>query len=552
MNHSTKKRNPASLTETARKVYSGVVNFFTCVIIVIFPLYYENYYYNILMAKYRFYWMTILAMIAVCLILGIAFLFIDKMEFDGANGRRFFARFKPSKMKNQPLTYKAVMLFWVFAALATVLSDYRYEAFWGNEGRYSGLFLISLYVLSVFIIGKLGRFRKWHLELLLLSGLLVCLFGISDYFHMDILGWKQGIADRDADIFVSFIGNVNTYTAYVGMIMAVACGLFVTEKNPIRMIYHYGIVVVSFFAMVTGQSDNAYLALGALFIFLPFVVFKSWKGVGRYAILAATFFTTIDCVKEMNDKMADRVIGFHGIFDYLANYEKLKLLVIIMWILAAVLVVSSYVISKNSGKKQIGKWLRILWSVVLVAALLCIIYVCYDANFGSHSDKYEALSRYLIFNDDWGSSRGYCWRIGWETYMDQPLVHKLFGFGPDTYGILTWDYRSEALSLYGEFYESAHNEYLQYLVTMGPVALLFYLLFLGSGIKRLYQRIEDTPWILAPALAVLCYVTQAVVNINLPIATPVMWTLMAVGLAVDKQYNCHIKESSNYFPNHEK
>lgn len=542
MNGSEGKKNSANLAKTAENVYSGVVCFFTCVILAAFPLYYENYYFNILKAKYRFYWITIISMAAVCLVLGLVFLFVDQVEYGGENRRRFFRRFKPSQFKKQPLVYKALLLFWAFAVLSTVFSDYRYESFWGNEGRYSGLFLISLYVLGVFIIGKLGKFHKWHLELFLFSGLLVCMFGISDYFHMDILGWKRGIADRDADIFVSFIGNVNTYTAYVGMIMAVACGLFVAEKNPVRMLYHYSIVVISFFAIITGQSDNAYLALGALFAFLPFIMFRSWSGVCRYVILTATFFTTIDCVKEVNDKMAEKVIGFHGIFDYLTKYERLKLFVILMWGLAMVLVVSHYAISKKNGENRIGKWLRILWFIFLMAAIVSALYIFYDANFGGHPERYENLSRYLIFNDDWGSSRGYCWRIGWETYMNQPLIHKLFGFGPDTYGILTWDYRNEALALYGEFYESAHNEYLQYLVTMGPIALGFYLLFIGGGLRLMYQRIKDTPWILAPALAVLCYVTQAVVNINLPIATPVMWTLMAMGVAIFKQYDCHNAE----------
>ena len=40
------------------------------------------------------------------------------------------------------------------------------------------------------------------------------------------------------------------------------------------------------------------------------------------------------------------------------------------------------------------------------------------------------------------------------------------------------------------------------------------------------------PGLIACAFAALCYGAQAFVNINLPIATPVMWTLVMAGLAV--------------------
>jgi len=76
-------------------------------------------------------------------------------------------------------------------------------------------------------------------------------------------------------------------------------------------------------------------------------------------------------------------------------------------------------------------------------------------------------------------------------------------------GILTWDYRQEALDLHGVFYESAHNEYLQYLVTMGPFTVAAYVLFLISSCVRMLRGYRKSPWILAPFMAVACYGVQA-------------------------------------------
>lgn len=530
----TEGKESTVLSEVAGKVFSRVIVVFTCIILVVFPLYYENYYFNILKAKYKFYWITVLAMIVVCILLGVVFLFVDRLEYNGMNTKKFISRLRTNTLKNQPVEYKALTAFWIFAALSTALSDYKFESFWGNEGRFSGLFLITLYVLSVYFIGKLGRFKKWHLDLFLISGIFVCLFGITDYFQMDILGWKNNVAQEQGDFFTSFLGNVNTYTAYVAMLMGTSCGLFVAEKNIFRCVWYYVVLLISFFAIIMGQSDNAYLALGALFIFLPFVLFRSRRGVMQYIILLASFMSTIRIIADINIKMADKVISLHGIFDYMAGYEKLGVILIMLWGSVVVLFASSRAVTLKKNDR-IGVWLRIIWLFIVLSAAVLIAYVLYDANFGDNPERYAALSRYLIFNDNWGSNRGYCWRIGLESYMKQPMIHKLFGFGPDTFGLLTWDFREETIALQGVFYENAHNEYLQYLVTMGPFAVIAYLLFVGGGLVRMLRIYEERPFILAPIAAVLCYNTQNIVNINLPIATPVMWTLLAVGLALSRE-----------------
>lgn len=533
MAKATPKKDPNTLAEVAGNVFAGIMAVFTFAVLVVFPLYYHNYYYDILKAKYKFYWITVVAMAVICLIVALVFMFVDRMEYDGVNTKRFFSHFRLESLKKQPMAYKFLILFFILAAVSTLLSDYKFESFWGNEGRFSGLFLISLYVIGVFMLGKLGKIKKWHLDLFLLSGVLVCLFGITDYFRMDLLNWKAGVTSTQVDSFTSTLGNINTYTAYVALVLGVSCGLFTTEKNVIRNIWYFIVLIVGFFALITGQSDNAYLALGAMFALFPLALFATRKGIIRYLTVIASFMSVIKVIDEINKKMAEKVIGLSGIFDVLVKYKYLEVIVIALWLLVAVLYIGDRVLMKEQEDK-VGKWLRITWLCLIAAGVAAVIAVLYDANFGPNPEKYSSLSQYLVFNDNWGTNRGYCWRIGWESYMQQPFIHKLFGFGPDTFGILTWPFRQDSLDTYGVFFESAHNEYFQYLVTMGPFTMIAYVLFLISSCARMFKFAKVQPWLLAPLGATVCYGAQALVNINLPIATPVMWTLLAVGLAMCK------------------
>lgn len=50
----------------------------------------------------------------------------------------------------------ALLVFLLIAGISTIRSDYVYESFWGNEGRFSGLVLLSLYGAAYFCVTRLA------------------------------------------------------------------------------------------------------------------------------------------------------------------------------------------------------------------------------------------------------------------------------------------------------------------------------------------------------------------------------------------------------------
>ena len=89
----------------------------------------------------------------------------------------------------------------------------------------------------------------------------------------------------------------------------------------------------------------------------------------------------------------------------------------------------------------------------------------------------------------------------------------------------------EMVEQYSEIFDSVHNEYLQYLITIGPFGLLSYMAIHITAIMSVIKKKLNNPLTIGTLLAVLCYAAQATVNINQPIATPIMWTLLAVCVA---------------------
>ena len=530
-----------TLKTTANSILSRIAGILAFALLFVYPLYVEDRYANILRAKYRFYFMSVLIAFGLILIFSLIFMFIDKMENQGKKTKAWMTKLLPKNWKeNFPLFEGALICFMIASAISALQSEYFYEAVWGNEGRYSGAFLLLVYGISVFIIGRLFHFKQWYLEAFLVSSILVCLFGITDYFHLNVLGFKTGISIKSMNIFTSTFGNINTYTAFVAMPMGVAAVLYTAADTHKKAVWYYVCTVVAFTAIITGQSDNAYLALAVLFGFLPFYAFGTWKGIRRYITMLASLFTIIRVlgILDVTMKGSERgqVIGLDGLARVLGGFGGTGIIAVLLWAAAAAFCFAEQ--KKRKGGTA-GKWPKRIWAGVVILVVLAAAAVVYDANIAGHGERYGALANYVIFNDSWGTDRGFAWRFAMELYNQFPLSHKLFGYGPDTFGILTTNYTgSLATKMYedlGVIYDSVHNAYLQYLVTIGPAGLVPYVVFLVSAMAWMVKKAGKSPAVMACVFAAACYCGQAVVNIDLPAVTPAFWTILAVGIAAARK-----------------
>lgn len=514
------RQQEAERVTTRNKLIKWLTGAGVLLVLCFLPIVYDDFYFNMLQTKYKFYYFSMI-------FVSVSLLTILLYYSDTGKTRE---KVNKAWRGNLSLTDWAMIVFLIIAAVSTLLSEYKLEALWGNEGRYSGLFLILIYGMTYFVITKFFRMKKWYLDAFLLVAIFVCLFGITDYFQMDLLGFKKNVAVEQLDMFTSTLGNINTYTAYVGMVLGVAIALFATSDGRLKTCFYYVAMIIGSFAIVLGTSDNAYLALGAIFAFLPCFLFQSRRGMKRYVIVLASFITVVQCVDWINLGMKDRVLGINGIFNLISQYQHLAYVVAALWGIVVGLYIWDYV--KRPKEDFVGNWFRYAWCGLLLLLFCLVIWLIYDANIGGNAERYAGLSNYLVFDDMWGNNRGVAWRLGMEEYLKFPFIQKLVGYGPDTFGILMVENRKkEMTSIAAQIYDSAHNEYLQYLVTVGILGLLSYLTFVGSALVRVIKKVKKSSYLTAIVLAMICYLAQAVVNISLPITTPIFIMFLSMGMA---------------------
>lgn len=508
------------VTEVHKKndFLSVILGIYVVLIGVGLPIIVRNAYFDILIVKYYFYCICT----GLLLIFLLAHFFIIKRE----STLLYFKNFSVKDIiKKGTLLDFSVLSFLLVSLISTLSSDYLYESFWGNEGRFTGFFLLSLYVISYFCISRFWEFQNYYINLILLTGVLVSIFGITDYFQMDILHFKALVLDGQKHIFTSTIGNINTYTAYLGMIAAIATVLFSASAKRKKIVFYYLCMIIVFFAIIMGNSDNAYVSLAALFTFLPLYLFSNKRGIQRYLIVLATFFSEIKIIDWINFYFRNTVSGVNGIFIVITNSKLLMYLIIAFWGLAVLWYVIDYI--TKSGTKEYGSKYIYIWLALVFIVVIFAIYIIYDCNVLGNMGSYERFGNYFVFNDEWGTHRGYIWRNAIEQFLEFTPWKKFFGFGPETFGILLLN-RTYG-NPYNELFDSAHNEYLQYLLTIGIAGLISYVVFILSCIRKCFRYKNNNSYIIAIAFGVICYNAQAFVNLGLPVVTPILWLLLGIG-----------------------
>ena len=129
-----------------------------------------------------------------------------------------------------------------------------------------------------------------------------------------------------------------------------------------------------------------------------------------------------------------------------------------------------------------------------------------------------------------------------EYFRDRmPMLKKLFGYGPDGYFMLTNDnYKVEVEQAGMGLIDSIHNEYLNLLLTIGVFGLLAYLFFLKNVFTVFWKKETENSaeatfgqnaFPFAVSLAYLAYLTQAGINIAVPIVMPIVMLLCFLGIA---------------------
>ncbi len=507
-----------------KSTLNKIVTLYTLLMLVVFPLFMVHTYYDIQTVKMYFYQLTTLACAGVSMLVAVVYLIRDKAI------RRAAA--EGLKLKNIRKALRTgdvfALIFLLAVVISTFSSEWVYEAFWGNMARFQGGYMLSLFVISYFLITRYYKPHRLHPDIVLLSGTILCAWAILDYFSLSPIGFGY------ETLFSSTIGNIDVLTSIEVMYVGIAAIMYIAERGDdrnsrIRRIYYLLASLICFMGLECGRTANLLLSLSFLICFIPFYAFGTARGTLRYIDLLIVYMLGLIIIAALVKAYPNYACAPYlmGELDGFANtHQKLIAEAFAAFILIRLAVWLALKNKLNAEAFSLARMLRIVWAALGVAAFCVLVYIFYDANTGGHPERYAAVSNLVIFDRSWGTDRGYVWELAVKYFRDFPLIKKIIGSGPETFAIFVTKYDLNAtLRIFDVSYDSIHNEWLQHLFECGIVGCIG---FYGMAAASCIRGLKAGGWTAALSFAIMAYFVQSFVNISVPIVLPFVIICMSV------------------------
>ncbi|MGN0367816.1 MAG: O-antigen ligase family protein, partial [Wujia sp.] len=447
--HNTNLQNKKqSNTQTLQSLKSVDVcaYLYLFLILGIYPLFMDDKYFNITITRHNFF------LFATGLYLAIA---LVAYMLDSVLSKHFgFAGVMDWQREGAWWKHTG---FWMMAFFASNLfawfcAEDPQAAWSGSNGRFMGLCMYLLFAAMFVLLSN--RFRPWDALILVFAAASIFAFIVAIFQHMEIdfLHLKDNIAKDQYSKFISTFGNINMFASFLSVAIPVFLAFYVfTEKRLYRIVC----AVTLIFAGVTiliANSDSVFLGLAAAFALLFLVTYYK------------------DCMRRFVEGLLCLATGnfILGLINTYANtrYDKkrgglaltLNRLDVALGMCAVLVVI--YIILCILRKKLVGPAKH--WNKKKGVAIIVIVgFICCVA--GVIVGNKMGIS-YFVFDEEWGSYRGFIWRKVVSVYGDAPLVNKIFGYGNESMRvILNSVCHDEMIEVTGKVYDNAHNELLQYL-----------------------------------------------------------------------------------------
>ncbi|MCR5546577.1 MAG: hypothetical protein K6F30_08915, partial [Lachnospiraceae bacterium] len=433
-----------------KTIKNEAVKMFMALMFTLLPLYYTDNYYYILDDKniiFEIFSKIIITVIGSLLVIHLIWdIYKKKLGTD--------IKAEVSKTNALDIT----MILFLVATIFSLIHTNNFEtSFDGSAAWLVGGYALIIGVVLYFIISRFfsGKADVW--AYLLLGSLAVIVIGILDRFGNDFLVMHDEIP-YSWNIFISTIGNVNFWAAFLSMIIPFFMLVPIFLKSRGYRVLVYLFLGVSYFSLFIVLTNTSYIGIGTALLFIVWYSLKDMKRLKNLAF-EGIVFSFVGAIAEYlwkNPNTFARPMDVDTISYVLLNYR----LYFLPGILGVAVIFFLLVEDRLSEEKRT----RVKHFVENVLSKIWIGFIC--AGVGGVVVYVASNYSLELFN-----YRGSIWYFSFHGFMDGSAGDKLIGVGPGLLDSVTRP-QIENASFFVEWdylYNTAHNDVLEYLVTMGIV-----------------------------------------------------------------------------------
>ena len=491
------------LRRSACTYWEKLSHWFALIILLLFPLFPgTDGYYNITATKDGiFKWLAVIFVVVCGLVL--AGLYLEK--------KLLRARMAEGKQK---LTLPQILLiaYLLWSILSAIVSPYSFAEVWQGQGRTGGLYTIILYGAMFLLLSFWGEYSdRFPVALAamatVLGVMMVLQLGGSTILYPDGMNYNQ-------TFFLGTIGNVDCVSGIVSIVVpTLACG-FIMLDTKWRYLCLLGFAVIFYTQLLMNVETGKMGLVAALVVALPFLLTTRRHIADALSIGALTAVVFAAYKAFIYERFwAETIVTL--------NMEKTSWFILA----AAVVLLAAAAFLYWRDKKLDGvplpvkpKTIRLVVALVEVVVIVEAVIFLYHYS-GEHRLLVE-ISQMLHgeLSDSAGSGRGIVWKNCITLIRETPVI----GSGPGTFAARHEPYNTT------QYFDFAHNDFLQIGVCQGLVGLVLYVAFLVSLAARALRVAPRCPQIVIFGGAAVGYLVYSFFVFSIGIVSPLFWVLAGI------------------------
>ena len=518
-----------------------IASLFVILMLGFFPLYFQDGYFNITNAKRMFFYFCGSGLVILAgIFAGIGYL-QERKELQIIKDRAPQGSHKKVKeiLGKIPVASWFVGGFLLSVLIATIFSMYPFESFYGTDGRKLDAIIFVLCIAAYMILGKFLQPGIWMAWIFLISGGLVSLLLVLQFWGINALHMWDGMVATEIGMFASTIGNVNACATYFCMALPAGMVLFYLSDKLFSEVLYGTLLVLGFFGAYATATDSWIMGVGTAFLIMFCFSLKNHDYMERFVGICMMFWVSSLAVRIILLVGAENTSVVMQRFRSLAlqNFMTSKKILLT----EGILLCFAMLFIKLAQKKKLEipyKKIRIVFISFVVLFLGFAVAVAIVANL-SPEKQWEGKLQWmnlLKLKDDFGSSRGIIWKQTWAAWKKLPVGRKFFGYGINCFHQFLYQYQGMELAPFGVRVIDPHNELLQFMSMTGIFGAVCYFGFLISTAVSAAKQSRHYPVMMMGTVVICSYLAQSMVNNPTVFLTPTLFLYLGILKSLERHY----------------
>ena len=424
-------------TQSLRKMKNRIAVYLGIVTLILVPLCIKGSYFGLIELKARAFLYAAVPAVLLAAVLAAAGIF-----FDGD-------RRKNSVRKSAIL----LLIIGLWSLSSSFMSISPELSLTGSRGWKVGSIMTVVLILTTIIVSGNLQFHSYMLLPIMAVNIFINALAVIQSAGINVFGLQNGLIKEQYYVYMTTIGNSNSYSGYLCLLLPLFWGAFLSCKERATELLYGLFAAVGFMGLIMAESDSSYAGIGICLLFMLLFVFGSDDHAEQYlkrsSVLLVLYGGCLLFVRYFPMFEAKRA-EFAGLSWKMLCSPVPEILIscgILLYLLAGRLI--------QSKKER---------CLLIALEALIIVTICGFA-----------VNLVMNFNDGWGNGRGEIWRISWEYFCKLPLLYKITGIVPE----MVFQAFIAHLAETGSNVVTAHSDIMQVLLTQGIVGLALYFAFWG-------------------------------------------------------------------------